>query len=1082
MAIFPLAIFPQGSLSSSVITTVWLGVLVVCFFNLRLGWVLSGLVVPGYLVPLLIVKPWAAAVVISEGIVTYLLVWFVSEVLSRRGWWSPFFGRDRFFALILSSILVRIVFDMVLLPQLGEAFNRIFQQQFDYRYNLHSFGLIIVALIANQFWKSGLRRGLIPFVTVLFVTFALVRFGLVEWTNFSLSNLGYLYEDVAFSILASPKSYIILVTAAFIASRMNLHYGWDFNGILIPALLALQWYQPAKILTSFVEAGIVLLLATLVMRMPLLQQASIEGARKLLLFFNVSFAYKMALGYLLLWQFPELKVTDYYGFGYLLPTLMAVRMHDREIIARLIRATLQTSLTAVALASLLGFALTFVPEFWTPAALPAAESAPPLTRSPELRLVEVLQKKKIAFYQGRSGNGFSAPGLAEMESFRRGLRILRDYRQGGAEAELEEARRWLQGANYQLSLLQGRYLFLQEIPPRRGWGVFALDLQASNELLLEIPAPLEEWGTMEGGGWLFTALSARALAIAGAPRQASVDGAADVLRQPQSLFQVFHQELGRNNALQLRGYTAESIRALGGARRGAQDVELAEPSSMLWVKGSLPPGLDLVTLEELSGGYRVAWGETPLENLQRASSAGGYAELRLNRLGLRQLLFRGSLVGRPVQVQQERLRIDGYLQEWLLSGKAQLAPRGSGRYVVPRQEDLLYLDEEVITPLLRLARTEYRNGDWSETGLEELRAVATAATILGYEVLRYHHIGSGHDYLLLSETASGGERRSWGTYVLRLGPAQDYVIQIPRPLFEVNSFEYAVSLFENLQARALLIGGTHPEANLDGSADLVQEANKRSLFTLFSQVLVREAQDDPMLLVQTRAFGQGEGKSTSQADVLVAFDSGVQTTGVYSPLGRALLDTLETDQLRLERVDGAPQTQGYEVGNTFQARQLTAAHNKEFVMLWLSPSTRAAYRQQSDNHWQQVSFSALGIPSPERDLPAWILQGARWGDGSSVPAALQAVLAQYLESQDIVSLRRLLVEWPKYRYQRALDLNSRQAFLLVCGPDDRLLLVVNLAPRQPGQRYRLAAGPSAAQTLEAFIATRAGWLEMGGER
>ena len=151
-------------------------------------------------------------------------------------------------------------------------------------------------------------------------------------------------------------------------------------------------------------------------------------------------------------------------------------------------------------------------------------------------------------------------------------------------------------------------------------------------------------------------------------------------------------------------------------------------------------------------------------------------------------------------------------------------------------------------------------------------------------------------------------------------------------------------------------------------------------------------------------------------------------------------------------------------------------------MLWLSPSTRAAYRQQSDNHWQQVSFSALGIPSHERDLPAWILQGARWGDGSSVPAALQAILAQYLESQDIVSLRRLLVEWPKYRYQRVLDLNSRQAFFLVCGPDDRLLLVVNLAPRQPGQRHRLAAGPSAAQTLEAFIATRAGWLEMGGER
>ena len=1081
MALFPLAIFPQGSLSSSVITTVWLGVLVVCFFNLRLGWVLSGLVVPGYLVPLLIIKPWTAGVVIAEGILTYLLVWLVSEVLSRRGWWSPFFGRDRFFALILTSILVRILSDLLLLPLLGDWVNRHFGVQFDYRYHLHSFGLVIVALIANQFWKSGLRRGLIPFATVLFVTYALVRFGLAEWTNFSISNLGYLYEDVAFSILASPKSYIILVTAAFIAARMNLHYGWDFNGILIPSLLALQWYQPLKILTSFVEAGIVLLLATLVLRAPILKRASIEGARKLLLFFNLSFAYKLVLGYLLLWWFPELKVTDYYGFGYLLPTLMAVRMHDRETIARLARATLQTSLTAVALASLLGFALTFVPEFWPPAPLPAAETVPPLEHRPEERLIEALAREKIIFYQGRGRSGFTAPGAMEMESFRQGLRSLKAYVDGGAEGELDQARRWLRGSNYQLTLLQDRYLLLSEIPPARGWGLFVLDLKAERELVLEIPAPLEEWGTMEGGGWLFTSLGARALAIAGAPRKASIDGAADVLRQPQSLFQLFHQELGRNNALQLRGYTAESARVLSGVRPGGE-VELAEPASQLWVKGSLPPGLDLALLERLTGRYQVAWGVAPLESLQRAASAQGFAELRLNRQGLRELLYRGALLGREVPVQQEQLRIDGYLQEWLLSGKARLAPRGSGRYQVPRQADLLYLDIEVITPLLRLAASEYREGSWSEAGLEELQSVAQAAAVLGYEVQRYHHIGSGRDFLLLSEVGDGAARRHWGTYVLRLGPAAGYVIQVPRPLFDLNSFEYAVALFESLQARALLIGGTHPAANADGSADLVQEANKESLFSLFSQVLVREAGDEPLLLVQTRAYGLGEGKATSKADVLVAFDSGVQLTGNLSALSQGLLQELEAAQLRLEMVAGAPQTLGYEVGSSFQARQLAAARNKEFVMLWLSPLTRAAYSQQAENYWQGAAFASLGIPSRELDLSAWLQQQALWGDGSQVPAEMRRVLGNYLESQDVVSLRRLLREWPQYRYVRVLGLNSRQAFLLVHDRQGRLLLVVNLAPRQPEASLRLADPTTAAQIIEAFLETRAGWLEIGGPR
>ncbi|NNF45522.1 MAG: hypothetical protein HKN69_02015, partial [Desulfofustis sp.] len=57
MTDFILPIFPAHGLASSVVTTVWIGVWVSCFFNLRLGWVMSGMVVPGYLVPLILVKP-----------------------------------------------------------------------------------------------------------------------------------------------------------------------------------------------------------------------------------------------------------------------------------------------------------------------------------------------------------------------------------------------------------------------------------------------------------------------------------------------------------------------------------------------------------------------------------------------------------------------------------------------------------------------------------------------------------------------------------------------------------------------------------------------------------------------------------------------------------------------------------------------------------------------------------------------------------------------------------------------------------------------------------------------------------------
>jgi hypothetical protein len=115
-------------------------------------------------------------------------------------------------------------------------------------------------------------------------------------TNFNIGRVEYLYEDMASSFLASPKAYVIVITTAFLASRMNLLYGWDFNGILIPSLLTLLWYEPLRILASFVESAIILNTGIWALRTPWLKKTTVEGARKVLLFFNISFLYKLTLG------------------------------------------------------------------------------------------------------------------------------------------------------------------------------------------------------------------------------------------------------------------------------------------------------------------------------------------------------------------------------------------------------------------------------------------------------------------------------------------------------------------------------------------------------------------------------------------------------------------------------------------------------------------------------------------------------------------------------------------------------------------------------------------------------------------
>lgn len=367
MSDFVLPLLPDGSLASSVVTTVWAGVLVVCFMNLRFGWVLSGLVVPGYIVPLLIIKPLSAAVVLAEASLTYGIFYVLSERFSGPRTWSSFFGRDRFMGLILVTVLVRLVMDGWLLPIAADELRENYGWNIEWANNLHGFGLIVVALLANQLWKPGFVRGMAQSLVMIGATFLIVRYGLMELTNFRIGSVAYLYEDFATSILASPKAYIILITTCFIASRLNLQYGWDFSGILIPALLALQWYQPWKIATSIIEALVIFFLANALLSSRFFAGSTIEGARKILLFFNISFAYRLVLGHGLDWANIEYPTTDFYGFGYLLPTLIALKAHEKGILPRVVRGTVQTSLGGALLGSAFGLFLTILlPKTHTP--------------------------------------------------------------------------------------------------------------------------------------------------------------------------------------------------------------------------------------------------------------------------------------------------------------------------------------------------------------------------------------------------------------------------------------------------------------------------------------------------------------------------------------------------------------------------------------------------------------------------------------------------------------------------------------------------------------------------------------------
>jgi len=1053
MELFPLDVFPVGSLANSVTTTVWVGVMVIGFFNLRFGWVLSGLVVPGYLVPLMILRPWGAFAILVEAILTYALVWLFSERAGRIGGWSSFFGRDRFFALLLGSVIVRVLADgwgwPLLLQGLASLGTPLPLPQLNS--GLQSFGLVIIALMANQFWKPGLLRGLWQLFLGLGITYLLVRYVLMEGTNFAISNIAYMYEDVAMSIAAGPKAYIVLLTTAYVASRMNLFYGWDFSGILIPSLLALQWYQPGKIVVTFAECFVILAASRYLLGTRLFAGRNMAGARLLMLFFNVGFAYKLLLGHFLAWQFPDVKVSDYFAFGYLLSTLLALKMHDKEIPARLTRATLQTSLVAVLVATVVGFSLTRLPGLEPATAALRPEAVP--GRSDD-DLIERVRADKILLYQTAGAEQAVYPRPEQFERFGRALQELNRPDILADAAGIDAAARLLDEVGYHLDILGGRYLYLSELPPARGWGVFVLDPQAPSELLVEAPTAGTERGSSEASAWLFRSLGARGLALAGGGRATQADTPLGALQHPASLFHAFHRALARRDVLQLRRYTPDILRRL--------DQAGAEPPSSLWVRNSLPPGLDLVRLKALVDRIDVQFAAPPYENRQREETRRGFAELLLDGEGLRKLVARSLLGERPLQREAGEQRIDGYLSEWLLAGKIRMAAPGSEGYRAPRLEELLFWDEEILTPLLELTRDEYRDGHWSERGQQELGNLAVLARVFGYELLAYRHVVSGADFLILAELSQPVPARYWGTYVLRLGRAQNVLVEVPRPVREPGSFEFAVAMFERLQGRALLISGAHPDANQDGSADVLSSFQRLNLYALFNQVLMRQSAG-PVLALQTRGYSYREEGQAPAAEAVVALDASLDSPP--GGLAERLLQVLKEDGIDYQRADGAAPVAGYEIGFQPQGRYLAAADAAQFAVVRLSPLSRYAYRQQDENRAQTLHFAALDIPTEQLDLRQYLL---RQTPGVAAPQPLRRRMLEYQLAPDIVGLRALQQEFPNYRLARAIDRDSQLAFLLVHDAQGRLLGAFNLKPRQPYEALTLRPQDTPA-TLDRFL-------------
>jgi hypothetical protein len=308
-------------------------------------------VVPGYLSAVLIASPWSAATIAVEAFITYFVARGIGVGLARLGLWTVFFGRDRFFLLIAVSVIVRLASEGYLLPALVARY------PFAHASDLYSIGLVVVPLLANALWNAGFVRGVGYSAVLTGLTLATLQFVLLPLTNLSLSQFELTYESVALDFLGAPKAYLLLLVGAALASRSNLLFGWDYNGILVPALLAIAWYRPAELLSTGVEAVVVAQLAQWLSRTPPLRGRLIEGPRRVVVVFVLGFALKIGLGYTALWLWPGVAIGDFYGFGYLVSALISLKIWQHGSVPRVLVPVMAICAVAFVLGNGAGYVL-----------------------------------------------------------------------------------------------------------------------------------------------------------------------------------------------------------------------------------------------------------------------------------------------------------------------------------------------------------------------------------------------------------------------------------------------------------------------------------------------------------------------------------------------------------------------------------------------------------------------------------------------------------------------------------------------------------------------------------------------------
>ncbi len=896
---FPLALFPPNGLDRSLHTAVLIGLAIGTFFTETLGWTYAGLVVPGYLATVFFAAPVTGAFIVVESILTYLFVAFIGRWVTKTGAWSTAFGRERFYLFIVGAVFVRLLIEGTVVPRLAARYDFVHSRE------LYSVGLVLVPLVANAFWNSGLKKAG-PRLAVVTALTALLLGVLLRSTNLSVSRFQVLNESLSLEFLESPKAHIILVIGALLGARNNVLYGWDYNGILVPGLLAVAWYEPMKLLTTTVEALLVYYLSLKITSVRPFSKWLLVGPRRMMFVYVVGFLVKMAIGFAAARYAPGLQMIDYFGFGYLLPSLLAVKMWNKEKVGVVIMPTLQVSFTAFLAGNGVGYAMVALGlglagssagAAAAGAAAPAGAAGAPAAVASH-RAGSAAMALVLADTAPRPGPRPRPEAMAaDVDARRIAHRVAREVLDRGAPGEdmRHDAER------LGLSVVQ-------EGEGSRPWfvlGARALDPEDARSTpraaFRRRAGAREGFGPRDATEWLVLAASP----AAGSALPAAAMRVAEVLDAAGVVLLSRHEAVRRHD----EAFVAAMADALGGAKvlrievAGAgQRGGAARPS--VSVVGS-PGGLPVV-------GIGQALGAVDLElTFRPPSPTGGLLE---DAPALLLPIEAAEAVGAAVLGALDVLRWPGRVAAALEARMLELTSLEPGGFRAPSIEELRLFDAIAAPRLLGAAAGE--PSAWERALLGRL----------GYRAIHIGGDGGAPEAWGLADpgpTEGAPPRRGNPTWIAlppRIsataptpapasapasvstpapapGAEPQLLVEVPAPRWQIGAFGAALAIAEATGARALMIAGALPTEDPTGAADVRRKEGLRSYFQRWHELWIGGGRD----AISVQAI---EADRSLDRDVVLSTGREVVRPEQVPPFARPLLDSFRDLGLRVGLFDG----------------------------------------------------------------------------------------------------------------------------------------------------------------------------------